>query len=307
MPKFTALPTEIVHHWRAGGPDANGQTPEHARSDGHGNRCRHCLRLIPEGAPYLIVAHRPFDTVQPYAETGPLFVCARDCTRHADDGALPDTMTTAPDYLIKGYSADERIIYGTGQIVTPDDMLRMADDLFSDPRVAFIHIRSARNNCYQARIDRDATAPDPFRRLAGQRGQGTLFHGGFRPCHQQHGAALHVMRLNFLRQCRDGGWHVTLFGLGDVDTNLDRRVGRHAARHPVRRQSCGLPDRHVQGRGCPGARQARCIRHRVFGAARPGCQNKGIGHTAFGQAAAHACTSGRGRGDARHHLNRNTG
>lgn len=154
MPVFTALPTDIVTAWRAGHPDANGQAPEPAISDGNGNRCRHCLQLIPKGAPYLIVAHRPFDTVQPYAEVGPLFICAEACARHEDDGTLPTAMTTSPDYLIKGYSADERIIYGTGQIVTPDAMVDAARTLFADPKVAYIHIRSARNNCYQARIDR---------------------------------------------------------------------------------------------------------------------------------------------------------
>ncbi|MEL6464823.1 MAG: DUF1203 domain-containing protein [Pseudomonadota bacterium] len=154
MPTFTALPTDIVTAWRGGAPDANGQPPEPAVSDGNGNRCRHCLCLIPKGAAYLIVAHRPFATLHPYAEVGPLFVCADPCIRHQDDGALPQAMTTSPDYLIKGYSADERIIYGTGQIVPPKDMIAAANDLFDDPGVAFIHVRSSRNNCYQARIDR---------------------------------------------------------------------------------------------------------------------------------------------------------
>ena len=155
MPRYTALRTDIVRHWRAGGPDANGQAPEHAVSDGNGNRCRHCLRLIPKGAAFLIVAHRPFDTVQPYAEVGPLFVCAADCARHEDSSALPTALTTSPDYLIKGYAADERIIYGTGRIVTPADMTAAATALFDDPAVAFIHVRSSRNTCYQARVDRD--------------------------------------------------------------------------------------------------------------------------------------------------------
>ena len=154
MPKITALPTDTVTAWRAGQPDANGQPPELAISNGDGNRCRHCLRLIPKGAPYLIVAHRPFDHLHPYAEVGPLFVCADPCDRHVDTGTLPEAMTSSPDYLIKAYSADERIIYGTGQIVPPAAMAEVADRLFDDPKVAFIHVRSARNNCYQARIDR---------------------------------------------------------------------------------------------------------------------------------------------------------
>lgn len=152
---FTALATDIVRQWQSGGPDAHGQAPERAVSDGDGIPCRHCLKDVPKGAPYLIVAHRPFDTLQPYAECGPLFVCASPCPRHQEDGTMPDVLKTSPDYLIKGYSMDQRIVYGTGAIVANDAMKAHANDIFADPKVAFIHIRSARNNCYQARIDRD--------------------------------------------------------------------------------------------------------------------------------------------------------
>lgn len=152
---ITALPTDTVRAWQRGEVDANGQAPEPAISNGDGNRCRHCLRLIPKGAAFLIVAHRPFESLQPYAECGPLFVCAAPCDRYVPEtNTLPDALKSAPDYLIKGYSDDERIVYGTGTIVTPKAMPARVAEIFADPDIAFIHVRSARNNCYQARIDR---------------------------------------------------------------------------------------------------------------------------------------------------------
>mgnify|MGYP002621412547 CR=1 FL=1 len=36
------------------------------------------LGLVPRGEPYLIVAHRPFDGLNPYTETGPIFVSATE-------------------------------------------------------------------------------------------------------------------------------------------------------------------------------------------------------------------------------------
>ncbi|MBY6141409.1 DUF1203 domain-containing protein [Leisingera daeponensis] len=153
MLKITPLPTEIVRALQNGGPDAHGQRPERTVSDGGGNPCRHCLRYIPKGAGMLILAHRPFPQAQPYAETGPIFLCADHCARH-DGEALPEALEGSPDYLIKGYSANHRIVYGTG-IVTPQaQMMAQAEAIFADQRVSYIHIRSARNNCYQARIDR---------------------------------------------------------------------------------------------------------------------------------------------------------
>ena len=74
--RFQALPTETARHYQAGGADAYGNPPERAVSDGAGNPCRHCLRDVPKGAAMLILAHRPFATLHPYAEAGPIILCA---------------------------------------------------------------------------------------------------------------------------------------------------------------------------------------------------------------------------------------
>jgi hypothetical protein len=149
---FTALPSSDVRALRSGGPDAYGMPPEVAMSDGPGNPCRHCLRFVAEGEPMLILAHRPFPAMQPYAETGPIFLCGEDCARH--EGGRPTILDGTPDYLVKGYSADDRIVYGTGRIVPTNEIEAYAEGLLADPRVAYVHVRSARNNCYQMRIDR---------------------------------------------------------------------------------------------------------------------------------------------------------
>lgn len=154
MPRVTALPTHVVRALQAGGADAYGAAPEHAISDGHANPCRHCLRDIPKGADMLILAYRPFDSLHPYAETGPIFLCAESCTR-GHGAQLPEILTTSPDYLIKGYALNDRIIYGTGAIVPSDDLTAYAEQVMQNPEVTYMHIRSARNNCYLARLDRD--------------------------------------------------------------------------------------------------------------------------------------------------------
>ncbi|MBL9054172.1 MAG: DUF1203 domain-containing protein [Tabrizicola sp.] len=150
--RYVALPTEIARHYQSGGLDANGQSPERAVSDGDGNPCRHCLGMIPEGAGMLILAHRPFPVPQPYAELGPIFLCADPCARGG--GEVRPEALASPDYIVRGYGADHRIVYGTGGVVATEAIPACAEALFADPRVAYLHVRSARNNCYQARIDR---------------------------------------------------------------------------------------------------------------------------------------------------------
>ncbi len=150
--RFSALPTETVRTLRNGGADAYGQLPERGVSDGAGNPCRHCLGDVPEGEGMLILAHRPFPALQPYAETGPIFLCAGDCAAWQGDGLPP--MLGSTDYIVRGYSADDRIVYGTGRVVPTARIKVEAETIFEDPTVAYIHVRSARNNCYQCRIDR---------------------------------------------------------------------------------------------------------------------------------------------------------
>jgi uncharacterized protein DUF1203 len=153
MITFVAMLTDEVRALQDGGPDAYGTAPERGVSDGPGNPCRHCLKEIPEGAGMLTLAHRPFEALHPYAETGPIFLCADRCERGGGD-MLPDVLRISPDYLIKGYCARDRIVYGTGVVVGSKGLVARAEAIFCNPDVAYIHVRSARNNCYQARIDR---------------------------------------------------------------------------------------------------------------------------------------------------------
>ena len=149
---YEPIPTTLVAALRAGGPDANGQPPERgAIASGSGEPCRHCLQNTPAGQEYLILAHCPFPAPQPYAETGPIFLCARDCAAWSGQG-MPPILTTSPDYLLKGYSHGHRIVYSSGRIVPKEGVEGYAATLLADPRIAYVDVRSARNNCFQLRI-----------------------------------------------------------------------------------------------------------------------------------------------------------
>ncbi len=152
--RFVALPTEIVCAYQSGTPDANGQLPERHIAQETGLPCRHCLREIQVGEPYLILAHRPFPAAQPYAELGPIFLHAEACERHAETTAAPAMFLSWEHLLIRGYNAQNRIIYGTGQVVAPSQLVEAAEQLLTRPELAYLHMRSATNNCYQCRIER---------------------------------------------------------------------------------------------------------------------------------------------------------
>lgn len=135
---------------RAGGPDAYGHPAERRLSDGTGVPCRCCLRQVPAGRAYLTAAWRPFERLHPYAETGPVFFCD-ECTAAEPDAALPDILVSAT-YILRGYDADQRIVYGTGGVVAREAIAARAADLLARADIAHVDVRSAANNCFQVRI-----------------------------------------------------------------------------------------------------------------------------------------------------------
>lgn len=149
--RYTAIPSETAAAFRAGKLDSYGNAPERQLSPG-GMPCRHCLCLIEEGQPMLLLAYRPFPTLQPYAETGPIFIHAEECSRFDAGDAIPP-MLTSPDYIVRGYGSDDRIIYGTGAVTPTSQITSRATELLARDDIAYLHVRSARNNCYQCRVD----------------------------------------------------------------------------------------------------------------------------------------------------------
>ncbi len=151
--RVAGISTAEAEQFRAGGADANGQAPVVRAAHGVANPCRHCLSLIAEGEPMLILAYRPFDPpAQPYAETGPIFLHQRACLRY-DGNALPAWFKFLDPAAIRGYGRDGWIRYETGQIVPGANLAEASAAILSAPDVAYVHIRS-KFGCFQCRVDR---------------------------------------------------------------------------------------------------------------------------------------------------------
>ena len=135
-----------------GGLDANGQLPLRRVAQGMANPCRHCLNLITPGASKLVLAHRPFIQLQPYAETGPIFLHTEPC-QHYDQAQLPAWFAFLEPALIRGYDSDDWILYDTGQVVPGAALHNTCQQILRDPRVAYVHICS-KFNCSQCRVER---------------------------------------------------------------------------------------------------------------------------------------------------------
>ena len=150
--RIKGIPTEEVRRLRDGGPDANGQPPLVRVAEGVANPCRHCLGLIADGDDKLVLAYRPFDRPQPYAELGPIFLHRAPCTRY-DADAVPAWFDFMDPAIVRGYDGDDWIRYDTGDVVRGPDIADACRTILADPTVAYVHVRS-KFNCFQCRVDR---------------------------------------------------------------------------------------------------------------------------------------------------------
>ena len=146
------IPSEEVDRIRRGGVNANGQPALTRIAEGVANPCRHCLGLIEEGEEKLVLSHRPFDALHPYAETGPIFLHKARCERYEGE-ALPAWFAFMDPALIRGYGSDDWIRYDTGNVVRGAELTAACQRILSDDTIAYAHIRS-KYNCFQCRVDR---------------------------------------------------------------------------------------------------------------------------------------------------------
>ena len=148
---FEPMDETTASHLRAGGSDSYGNPPERRISDGTGIPCRRCMRMVGKDEPYLVAAWRPFSRLHAYTETGPVFLHANSCTPEMTEPDGLPAFLTSPDYILRGYDAEERIVYGTGGVVARDAIPARIRELLGTALVKAVHIRSSRNNCYHCK------------------------------------------------------------------------------------------------------------------------------------------------------------
>jgi hypothetical protein len=146
------IPTEQAERIRNRAPDANGQLALTRVAEGLANPCRHCLGLIAEGQNKLVLAYRPFEAPQPYAEVGPIFLHEAPCERY-EASTLPDWFDFMDPAIVRGYGNDDWIRYDTGDVVSGRDLGEACRTILGDRSIAYVHIRS-KFNCFQCRVER---------------------------------------------------------------------------------------------------------------------------------------------------------
>jgi len=148
--RFVPLPTAFVQEARLRRIDGFGHGLEAFPADGP-SPCRHCLRYVCEGTPLLLMSYRPLDDRNPYAEVGPIFICAEDCSRYEEASEFP------PDFLnrslvVRAYDRAGRIFDAV--VAEPGTAQDIAESFLSDECVAEVHVRNPSYGCFDFRVER---------------------------------------------------------------------------------------------------------------------------------------------------------
>ena len=157
--RVVGLPTEQVTAYRNGALDAQGQAPEVHVAEGLANPCRHCLGLIAEGDDKLVLSYRPFDRLQPYSECGPIFLHREECARYVAP-ELPGMFQFFDLALVRGYDAEDWIVYETGAVVSGVELAGACRSILERSDIRYVHIRS-KYNCFQCRVEREEPIRSP--------------------------------------------------------------------------------------------------------------------------------------------------
>jgi hypothetical protein len=148
--RVVALPTEVAEAARR---NAANHAPDHAVitvDSPAGFPCRHCLRWAQPGEQVVLFPYAAIPAGRPYSETGPIFVHAEPCERHAVTHEFPANFREGR--VLRAYNSAHDII--AAEVVNGNEPEAVVEKLFRNPETAFVHARSVTHGCYTFKIER---------------------------------------------------------------------------------------------------------------------------------------------------------
>jgi hypothetical protein len=116
--------------------------------------CRHCLQLTKPGEDWRILfTYDCFDGVEPLPLPGPVYIHAEPCERYDENAGFPADIRSRK-ITFNAYGDGRRLL--KQQYVEDGNVEEAVEQLFADPEVRYLHVRSTPAGCYTFRIERGA-------------------------------------------------------------------------------------------------------------------------------------------------------
>jgi hypothetical protein len=150
--RVVAIPTEVAEHVRSKGTSPVYGFPAHREVAAGRAPCRHCLRLIRQNEEELLLfTYDPFRQINQRPLPGPVYVHARECSRHEENGAIPEEYRGRL-LTLEGFGEDRALLKEV--CASNGNEQTVAEKLFSDPAIRYVHVRSTEAGCFLFRLER---------------------------------------------------------------------------------------------------------------------------------------------------------
>jgi hypothetical protein len=139
-------PTRLATIRTSGRDDNDNPVVAHNAEGWEPLRC--CLTIAEAGHPIALIAYTPLTTRSPWTETGPVFICAEECSGYEADHELPARQRTGPK-ILRTYRADGTLNYDHITLVA--DGVDIGDQLVAlldQPDVSIVHVRAVLAQCF---------------------------------------------------------------------------------------------------------------------------------------------------------------
>lgn len=151
--QVAAIPSEVAEFVRATGKAPVYGFPAHREPAGGRAPCRHCLRLIlPHEEELLLFTYDPFRELGEPPLPGPVYIHAEQCQRNEAQQSFPEEYKGRL-LTLAAYGEDRRLL--AEKRLTGRGEAEEVENLFADPAVKYIHVRSTEAGCYLFRLDRN--------------------------------------------------------------------------------------------------------------------------------------------------------
>ena len=146
--RYLPIPEEIAGEARRTLRDRFGHQLRVVKERGP---CRLCLRISPNDEDHILLSYQPLPDTGPYAEIGPIFVHAGDCTPYASIDQFPGDFISRR-LVLRAYGKDGGIVDAT--IADPGRAPAIAAAFLDDDDVSEVHVRHESYTCFDFKIVR---------------------------------------------------------------------------------------------------------------------------------------------------------
>jgi len=150
--QVVAIPTEIAEQVRNTGKSPNYGFPAHREVAAGRAPCRHCLKLIEHGQEELLLfTYDPFRELGEPPLPGPVYIHVKECPRHSGGNAIPEEYQERL-LTLEGYGENRAVLKEVR--VSDGGEQAAAEQLFREPSIRYVHVRSTEAGCFLFRLER---------------------------------------------------------------------------------------------------------------------------------------------------------